>query len=318
MRAIDLFSGLGGFTTGATQAGATVVWACNHDDAAVRWHAANHPATQHVQQDLLEADWTQVPECELALASPACQGHSQAGQPARKGRGGSHRPDRGRLMAKGQRDRNTAYAVLAMADTLRPRDVIVENVPDFVTWQAFEAWRGMLHAFGYQTAVTQTNALHWGSAQDRPRVIVTARLGAPAARLVAPFDSPQQVIGDCLDPDDHPANRWHPIDGKSARMQERIAKAQRGAGRRCFWSNVSESRGRALDEPFPTSTTKSGSQWNLIDGDRIRVLNSREIARSHGFGDDTLLPANRDVAGRLVGNAIDPRMARGLVEQVAA
>lgn len=50
MRAIDLFAGAGGFSTGAQMAGVEVVWAANHWPVAVETHAANHPETAHVCQ----------------------------------------------------------------------------------------------------------------------------------------------------------------------------------------------------------------------------------------------------------------------------
>lgn len=78
MRAIDLFAGAGGFSTGAAMAGCNVVWAANHWQAAVDVHAANHPGTEHACQDLQQADWRNVPGHDLLLASPACQGHSPA------------------------------------------------------------------------------------------------------------------------------------------------------------------------------------------------------------------------------------------------
>ncbi|HNK07606.1 MAG TPA: DNA cytosine methyltransferase [Giesbergeria sp.] len=48
MNAIDLFAGAGGFSTGATMAGCTVVWAANHWPAAVQVHANNHPGAVHM------------------------------------------------------------------------------------------------------------------------------------------------------------------------------------------------------------------------------------------------------------------------------
>ena len=315
--AIDLFAGAGGFTTGAQAAGAEVLWAANHWDKAVSLHATNHPTVEHVQQDLSEADWTAVPACDIALASPACQGFSQAGQPARAGTGGSHRPNPTTLKAKTQRDRNTAYAVLAMADTVRPESIVIENVTDFPRWHAFDAWLSMLNAFGYSTEVHVLNGKDFGGGQDRPRAVITARLGSKPLKLEVPNRRPR-TIGECLDPDDHPENRWCPIDSKPGRMQPLIAKAKRGAGQRCFWNNVSESRGRSLDEVFPTATTQSGTQWCLIDGDRIRVLNPRELARSMSFPETYALPKNRGLAGKLIGNAIDVSLSTGVVEQVIA
>ncbi len=84
MKAVDLFAGFGGLTEGATQAGVDVLWAANHWPSAVRTHELNHPEAQHVQQDLNQADWTRLPDYDLLLAAPACQGHSTASQPKRR------------------------------------------------------------------------------------------------------------------------------------------------------------------------------------------------------------------------------------------
>lgn len=72
VRAIDLFAGAGGFSTGAVAAGVDVVWAANHWQEAVDIHKLNHPDTYHLCQDLHQADWSKLPEHELLLASPAC------------------------------------------------------------------------------------------------------------------------------------------------------------------------------------------------------------------------------------------------------
>ncbi len=68
MKAIGLFAGAGGFSTGAAMAGTQVVWAANHWPVAVQYHAANHPAADHLCQDLHQADWSRVPATDLMLA----------------------------------------------------------------------------------------------------------------------------------------------------------------------------------------------------------------------------------------------------------
>ena len=98
MKAIDLFAGAGGFSTGAEAAGVNVVWVGNHWQLAVDTHAANHPNAIHVCQDLHQADWRKVPKRDVCLASPACQGHS----PAR----GKEQPHHDAL-------RSTAWAVVS-------------------------------------------------------------------------------------------------------------------------------------------------------------------------------------------------------------
>ena len=322
--AADLFCGTGGTTAGAHQAGIQVLWAANHWAPACEWHERNHPDVTVIQQDLAEMDWASAIETDILLASPACQGHSEAGQPAAKGRGGSHAPDPGKLKLKHQRDRNTAWAVLAAADTLMPRAIAIENTLRFQDWapeggpkdgRTFRSWCSVLESFGYQVRVHTINAREYGSAQDRPRTIITASLGDPID-LVPSLGLPDRTIADCLDPAEATEKWWRPIADLPERMRVRIAKAQREAGSLCFWNNVSEARGRPLDGPFPTATTQSGTQWNIVDGARCRVMNPREIARSMNFPESYEIPTQRKLAGKLLDNAMDVSMAAGIGRQL--
>lgn len=306
--ASDLFSGLGGFTEGATRAGADVRFAANHWPAAVEWHARNHPAVHHECQDLAQMDMRLLPRGGLLLAAPACQGFSTNGQSSRA------QPN---VSAKHQADRNTAWAVLAACDTARPDVVVVENVERFTAWQLFGAWTSVLAAMGYHVVPHVLNARAYGGAQNRRRMILTAALRGPIE--LAPHLAVDPLsIADCLFSDNHAELRWRPIAATPAGVQAKIRAAQRTAGARCFWSNVDSARGRPLNGPLPTVTTRSIGQFYVIDGDRCRALHVRELARAQSFPDTYQLPLERTLAGRLIGNAIDVRLARGVVEQVLA
>ena len=306
----DFFAGLGGFTHGAQLAGARPVFAANHWQDAITWHEINHPDVEHVCQELGEMDKRLIPDVDLFVASPACQGFSSNGRPGRTVAGAA---------PKHQADRNTAWAVISAADTKRPRDIVVENVPDMAEWELFPAWLGCLHAMGYQTATHVFNAQQFGCAQDRDRLVVTASLARPV-ELEAP-NVARLSIGDCLDAE--PATRWQDIDSKTSqskkgRMCDRMRAAQRQAGGACFWANVDKARGRPLDDVFPTITTKTLSQGYILDGDRCRMLSPRELARGQGFPDTYELPADRTLAGKLIGNAIPVAMAEAVTAQVLA
>jgi len=319
IQAVDFFSGIGGFTEGAERTGLVrVALAVNHWPEAIEWHARNHPKAVHSCQDLAELDMTCLPDLRegLLLAAPACQGHTSAGQPARAGTGGNGRVDLDRVRSKHARDRNTAWAVISAADVARPRAIVVENVEAFQRWELFRSWVGCLEALGYAIRFRTLDASAFGSAQHRERTIIVASLGAPIE--FDPGDVRRaSTVESCLDADDAPANRWTDLRGKSERMLSRMRRAQGEAGRRCLWNNVSESSGRPLDGVFPTITTRTGSQLYLLDGDRGRLLNPRELARAQSFPDSYELPANRDLAGRLIGNAIDVRVSAAVVAQVA-
>lgn len=312
----DLFAGLGGFSQGASEAGLEILFAGNHNPDAIQWHEANHPGARHVCQDLQQFDFGQLPDISdgILLAAPCCQGYSQAGQPAAAGTGGNAHPDAAKVRRKHDADRATTWAVLAAMDAARPAALIVENVPDFLRWDLFPAWRNVLEAGGYHVRVHVLDARCFGSAQHRERVIVTAGRERPID--IDPGDlRAARTIADCLDADDDPANRWTEVGSKSERMRSRMRRAQSQAGTRCVWNNVSEANGRPLDGHFPTLTTKSGSQLYLLDGDRARILNPRELARAQSFPDHYALPRQRALASLLIGNAIDVSMARGVVSQ---
>jgi len=318
--AVDLFSGAGGFSAGAELAGARVLLAANHNPDAVRWHQRNHPATEHACQDLQQFDFSQLPDISrgLLLAAPACQGHSQNAQPARKGTGGSHAPDLGRAAERAHLQRSTAWAVVTAAEVARPRGLIVENVPDFLRWRLFPAWGGALVALGYTVRTHVLNAARYGSAQDRQRLIVTADRDGRGLGLSPTWGADSRALGDCLDLEPSPEHRWAKggIAAKSERMRWRMRKAQKEAGSLCVWNNVSESRGRAMHERAPTLTTKSGSQLYLLDGDDCRILNPRELARIQGLPDTFQLPKQRALCSLLIGNMIPVELSRGVTAQV--
>jgi len=48
----DGFSGMGGVSLGIERAGCRVAVAVNHDDRAIKAHAANHPYTAHLNGDI--------------------------------------------------------------------------------------------------------------------------------------------------------------------------------------------------------------------------------------------------------------------------
>lgn len=330
----DFFAGLGVFTHGALAAGADVVLAANHEDDPIRWHKRNHPGIRHVQQDLGELDMRGLPGIDLLVASPCCQGFTPSGRP---GQSTKHRVNREKILAKREVARNTAFAVLQAASVRRPRRVLVENVREFLEWaapdcpagSAYAAWRGMLEAYGYHVRERIIRADAYGSPQERERVIVTASLDGPIELAPERPDLGAATIGDCLLADNDPRCRWVEIDSKTTKskagtMRDRMRATQRRFGSRVTWANVDKAIGRGESERFATFTTKSLSQLYLLDGDRCRPLEARELARGMSLPDSYQVPERvrgpegRTVAGRLIGNAIDARVARGVVEQVIA
>lgn len=300
MRAIDLFAGAGGFSTGATMAGCEVVWAANHWPAAVQVHANNHPGTVHVCQDLQQADWTQVPVHNLLLASPACQGHSRA---------------RGKERAHHDAQRATAWAVVSAAECHEPDAFVVENVPEFAKWALYPAWCGAMHALGYALAPMVLDAADHGVAQHRRRLFV---VGTRSKHPIV-LDLPRRVHVGSGSLIDFEGGRWSAIEkpGRSTSTLARIAEGRRVCGPRFLTAYYGNERGgRGLDRPVGTITTRD--RWAVIDGDRMRMLNVDECRRAMGFPDSYQLPERAKDAMHMLGNAVVPPVARDVINALRA
>jgi len=299
VNAIDLFAGAGGFSTGAQQAGARVVWAANHWPLAVQWHAANHPSTEHACQDLQQADFRDAPAHDLLLASPACQGHS---------------PARGKERAHHDALRATAWAVVTCAEVHRPAACVIENVPEFATrWVLYPAWCAAMHALGYALAPHIIDAADHGVAQHRRRLFVVAtRSRHPVTLALA-----QRAHVGASSVIDFDAGDWTRIDrpGRAPRTLARIAAGRRQFGKRFvapYYGSGSGGTGRDLARPIGTLTTRD--RWAVIDCERMRMLTRSESIALMGFPADYQLPPQVREAKHMLGNAVCPPVARDLVD----
>lgn len=301
MKAIDLFAGAGGFTEGARRAGLEVVWAANHWPVAVEFHARNHPDTEHLCQDLHQADWSKVPSCDIVLASPCCQGHTKA---------------RGKDQPHHDASRSTAWAVVSCCEYHRPPHFIIENVPEFLNWKLYPAWRAAMEALGYHITTTVFDAALVSLPQNRVRLFIVGSLRKPVSiRLPNKLPRP---IRDVIRFDE---GKWNPIDrpGRSAATLRRVVRGRDSFGRRFvmpYYGSGSGLTGRSLDRPLGTVTARD--RWAVVDGDRMRMFTVLEYKETMGFDRDYVLPMRRDTAIHLLGNAVPPPQAEHVIRQVAA
>lgn len=300
MRAIDLFAGAGGFSTGAAMAGLDVVWAANHWPVAVDCHSANHPGTQHACQDLHQADWSMVPAHDILLASPCCQGHSKA---------------RGKAANNPQHDasRSTAWAVVSAAEYHRPDVVVVENVPEFTAWALYPAWQMAMQALGYTMAPHIVDAADHGVAQHRTRLFIVCT----KSRRPLMLDLPQGGHIGSASVIDFNAGKWSRIDkpGRSLATLGRVANGRAAHGDRfvtCYYG--SEKGGRSLSRPLGAITTRD--RWAVINGNHMRMLTVDECRKAMGFPDGYKLPAQHKQAIHLLGNAVVPIVARDILNAI--
>jgi DNA (cytosine-5)-methyltransferase 1 len=200
--AIDLFCGPGGLSLGLTRAGFDVLVGADSDEWAVRTHEANLPGLGWCgdlgeTSDFLNAlsIWG-IERVDLVAGGVPCQPFSRAGQPRIKG-----------LIDAGERENHDHRADLwssfvAVVDALRPRAVLVENVPDLPRWNDGAVLIGLyesLRALGYRVEARILDGFRYGVPQHRQRLILIGLDGNRSPRWPEPSDdlvSLRDAIGD--------------------------------------------------------------------------------------------------------------------------
>jgi DNA (cytosine-5)-methyltransferase 1 len=177
--AVDLFSGAGGLSLGLHEAGWTVAVAVDNDPKALQTHRHNFPGLT-LAHDLADPDERRSflelvgqTEIDLVAGGPPCQPFSRAGRSKiRSLVETGHRPAH-----DNRRELWRAYLEIALE--LRPRAVLMENVPDMALGDDFFVVRTMveeLESAGYHTQVRLIDAWRHGVPQHRKRLILLGRL----------------------------------------------------------------------------------------------------------------------------------------------
>lgn len=195
--AVDLFSGTGGLSLGATLAGHEIVAAIDNEPAAVRSHNLNLPGEAAFDADLgdegglktalAEARSRAGGAVDLLLGGPPCQGFSTAGK-------GLKEDPRNRLL----------WSFIEAVRILKPRSVIMENVVALAQSRGrnhLAAARKELESLGYRTDVSILHAEGYGVPQKRRRTVMIASQDAlpewtlPHREIQAPAFLAQQPAG---------------------------------------------------------------------------------------------------------------------------
>lgn len=184
IRAVDLFCGAGGLSTGLALACEELnrdveLIAVNHWRTAITTHERNHPWARQLNAKVEELHPPAVISGEattidLLVAAPECTHFSTA-------RGGK---------PVNEQQRASPWHVLDWLDKLDVQNIVLENVPEFTRWgpinedgtptrngDIFEAWINSLHALGYSVDWQILNAADYGDPTTRKRLFVVGRKG---------------------------------------------------------------------------------------------------------------------------------------------
>src|SRR4051794_16497096 len=182
-RAIDLFSGCGGLTEGLKQAGFRVIGAIECNDLAVKTYKANHKKVHVWPKEIQKVSVAQVKrklklkagELELLAGCPPCQGFSTI--TTLNGNEKRSTDERSELI----------FEFMRFVRSLRPKAIMLENVPRLATNWRMKLMLAELRRLGYECNRSVLDAAAYGVPQRRRRFVLLAGRGleipfAPEAR----------------------------------------------------------------------------------------------------------------------------------------
>jgi DNA (cytosine-5)-methyltransferase 1 len=307
IRAVDLFCGAGGTSTGAMKAAHAVnarldLLAVNHWPTAINSHTLNHPSVRHMCESLDNIrPQTVVPNGHLnvLMASPECTHHSIAA-------GGRPRNDQSRA---------TAWHICRWAADLTVENIFVENVREFQNWgplaktgkplkrrkgETFQAFIAALRSMGFNVEYRVVNAADYGDPTSRQRLIVLARRGKPVVWPVkshgADAAQPWRTAREIIDWEMKGKSIFGRKKSLSPNTLRRIA-----AGLKKFGGVNAEpflvmlygtNNARSVDRPAPTVTAGGG---------HIAVAEPFIVAVNHGTD-----PSPRGTDGRRAKSVDEP------------
>lgn len=187
---IDLFSGAGGLSRGFYDAGYNVLLGIDFDDAALKSFGNNHGNAKALKLDLFNHDNIKIIKqsleemnetLDVLVGGPPCQGFSLAGK-------------------RDENDeRNVLYqAMVKTAKLLKPRAVVLENVPGMLTLYGGKAKKAIFKDFesiGYTMNVQILYAPDYGIPQIRKRVFFVGLLNSKEKfEFPKPYLTPDNYI----------------------------------------------------------------------------------------------------------------------------
>jgi DNA (cytosine-5)-methyltransferase 1 len=327
MKAIDLFCGCGGLTEGLKNAGYEVVGAVDNEPIAVKTYRANHPGVYVWEQDIKDLTASTIfkktglreGELDLLAGCPPCQGFSSLTTLNNTIEADKH----------GKRKNELLFQFLRLVKTLRPKAIMLENVPGLYKDNRLKRFLKELDKLGYYSEMKKVakvlNVSAYGVPQRRRRLILMTTLRGPVTfakplkekctvRRTIEGLPPAGQSGDALH--DHPDKRTEammtriratPLDGGSRgeiplELQPDCHQNQKGFSDvygRMKWDDVS---------PTMTSGCNNPSKGRFLHPKEHRAITLREAALFQSFPQHYhfCMDRGKGPVALMIGNALPP------------
>ena len=316
---LELCAGSGGTATGLEQAGFTAAALVEINARCCRTLRANRPDWQVFEGSIERVDGAWVAgQVDLLSAGLPCQPHSRGGR-----------------QLGADDDRHLWDEALRVTAGAAPRAVMLETA-DAILTPRFDAERDgtltRLHALGYETWWQVLDASRYGVPQRRRRAVLVGLRDPDAAaafRWPEPSPGPPPTVGDTLYPL-VAAHGWPGADAWRAGAQDAAPTLACGSTKhggpdlggsqgKAAWRRLGiDPMGLADGPPGPDGKFPRGA-GKIFDAAETGVMLTVEMAAAvQGFPPGWVFTGGKTAAGRQIGNAFPPPVARVLGLAIAA
>jgi DNA (cytosine-5)-methyltransferase 1 len=322
--AIDLFSGCGGLSLGLKQAGFKVIGAVEMDPVAVETYRLNHRKVKIWQSDIKKVSVTSVMrklklrkgELDLLAGCPPCQGFS------------SIRTHNGGLKIVDNRN-DLVFEFLRFVKKLRPKAIMMENVPGLDDDERIEVLCRRLERMGYAWERRVLNAANYGVPQRRRRMIL---LGSRFGHInFASEELRRYTVKETIESLPIPGRSGDPLHDLPEVRTEKVMKLIKaipkdGGSRRDLdesWQLDCHKRHEGFNDiygrmawndvaPTITGGCSNPSKGRFLHPDQDRAITLREAALLQSFPPKYHFSLKKGKGGvmMMIGNALPPEFIR--------
>lgn len=270
MQGVDLFSGAGGMSIGATMSGINVRYAIGIDKHAAETFSLNHKKTQLLNQDIRKVNAThfkglkkKVPT--ILFGGPPCQGFSTSNQK--------------------NRDMNNANnwlyrEYIRLVQEVRPDWIVFENVKGLIETENGFFLDAVLNGFkrlGYATSHFVLNSVDFGIPQRRNRLFIIGSLHGTEVAAPKPTIKKYRTVKDAIHDLPVLENGEAPdLVAYATSARTPYAKSMRGNLRACR-NNVVTTSAPHIVERY--SHIPQGGNWEDIP--KCLMSNYSDVSRCH-------------------------------------
>lgn len=329
-KAFDCFAGCGGMTLGFKNAGYKVVGAIEVDSDAADVYKLNHSTTKVWVSDIRNLTVREVMkklrlrkgQLDLLGGCPPCQGFSTL----RTKNGNRRIRDR-------QNDLIFEFERLVLG--LKPKLVMMENVPGLLLDNRLKKFRTSLRRAGYEVKAEVLNVAQFGVPQRRRRMVLLASRVSQVefAKPKKHSRTVRDAIGK-LCKAGNTGDALHDLpENHSPEVAARIRSIPRNGGSRSSLPSrlrlkchkhsdgFKDVYGRmAWDEPSPTITTGcfNPSKGRFVHPTANRAITMREAALLQTFPKNYKFPVKMGKVklAQMIGNALPPRFIRAHAQAI--